>query len=840
VKFDSAERSDPVRVPLSWLREYVDLPEDQSGREVGDRLVRAGLEVETVESFGHDVTGPLVIGEVLSFTDEKHSNGKTIRWCSVDVGEGEPRGIVCGALNFAVGDRVPVALPGCVLPGGFAITARKTYGHVSDGMICSARELGLGDEHSGILVLSDRPDIGADAAAVLELRDDVLDIAVTPDRGYALSVRGVAREAATAYAVELRDPAAVDAAAPAAGTTDGWPVRIEDESGCDRFVAVTVTGFDPGAPSPLWLQRRLARGGMRPISLAVDVTNYVMLELGHPLHAYDRAKLRGTIVVRRARAGERIETLDGTTRKLDADDLLITDDSGPIGIAGVMGGASTEVSAETSDVVLEAAHFDPATIARAARRHKLPSEASRRFERGVDSALGWAAARVAADLLVRLGGGRVEPGVTVVGEPPAREALEIPLDLPSRVVGTAYDDAGVVSALTAVGCAVEQLDDRRLRVTPPTWRPDLTDPYDLVEEVARLHGYDAIPPRLPVAPAGRGLTESQRQRRRVGRALAAAGCVEAPSYPFVGEPAWDALGLPADDARRQALRLLNPLSDEEPLLRTTLLPGLLAALRRNVGRGTSDVALFEIGQVFRPRPDAPTGAPALGVDRRPTAEELAAQEAALPDQPTRVAAVLAGDAERPGWWGAGRPAGWADAVELARRVAREYAVELEVARDDHAPWHPGRCAVLRAGGTVVGHAGELHPRVVAALSLPPRSSALELDLDLLAAASGGLVQAPTVSTYPVATQDVALVVEEGVPAAEVLAALRDGAGPLLEDLRLFDVYTGDQIGTGAKSLAFALRFRAQDRTLTVEEVTAARDAAVAEAARRTGAVLRGA
>ena len=356
-----------------------------------------------------------MLGRVASFEEESHSNGKTVRWCQVDVGEhGQLRGIVCGARNFAIGDLVVVALPGASLPGGFAITSRKTYGHVSDGMICSPRELGVGDDHDGIWVLpGDAGAPGDDAIMALGLRDDVLDIAVTPDRGYALSMRGVARECAGVFGVTFADPV-VD---PQAEREPAWPVEVQDEGGCDRFVARTLTGLDPTAPTPLWMRRRLQLAGMRPISLAVDVTNYVMVELGQPLHAYDRERLTGAIVVRRARPGETLTTLDGAVRDLDIDDLLITDDTGPIGIAGVMGGASTEIHAASTDVVIESAHFDPASISRSARRHKLPSEASRRFARGVDTALQEAAAERAVDLLVTLGGASVEPGRTVVGAP---------------------------------------------------------------------------------------------------------------------------------------------------------------------------------------------------------------------------------------------------------------------------------------------------------------------------------------------------------------------------------------------------------------------------------------
>jgi phenylalanyl-tRNA synthetase beta chain len=834
-----------MRAPVSWLREYVDLPDDVTARDLAARLIAAGLEVETVDHVGADITGPLVVGRVLTLVDEQHSNGKTIRWCRVDVGpvHNDPadddvppgRGIVCGALNFAVDDLVVVSLPGAVLPGGFAITARRTYGHVSDGMICSSRELGTGDDHDGIIVLpADAGAPGDDAIALLGLREDVLDIAVTPDRGYALSLRGIAREAATAYGVPFRDPAALEVAeAPA----DDWPVELADLEGCDRFVFRSVTGFDEAATSPVWLQRRLAQAGMRPISLAVDVTNYVMLELGQPLHAYDRSRLRGTVVVRRAEPGEQLETLDGVVRTLDPDDLLITDDRGPIGIAGVMGGASTEIDATTTDIVIEAAHFEPTTIARSARRHRLPSEASRRFERGVDDRLQEAAAERAVRLLSELGGATVVGTATVADRGRSRVEVDLDLDLPSRLVGHTYPHDEVERLLTAVGCTVEVSGSRAL-VVPPSWRPDLRMPADLVEEVARLHGYDAIPALLPVAPGGRGMTDAQRLRRRVGQVLAGAGFTEVLTYPFVSPSVHDAFGLAADDARRRSVRLANPLSEEEPELRTSLLPGLLATLRRNVSRGIDDVALFETGLVFRPRPGAPDVAPRPGVTGPPSRDELLALDAALPDQPRRVAVVMAGAREAAGWWGEGRAATWADAVEAARLVADAARAELTVRSDQHAPWHPGRCAVLLAGSDVVGHAGELHPRTLGELGLPPRTVAMELDLDLLARHGSPVAPAPRVLTYPVAKEDVALVVDASVPAADVAAALRDGAGELLERVRLFDVYTGEQVGAGSRSLAFNLRFRAEGRTLTVEEVSAARDAAVAEARRRTGAVQR--
>lgn len=850
-----------MRVPLSWLREYVDLPATETGRDVQAKLVSAGLEVETVEQLGAGLKGPLVVGKVLTI-EELEGFKKPIRFCTVDVGTangtGEPQEIVCGARNFAVGDKVVVVLPGAVLPGDFAISARTTYGKTSHGMICSGDELGMGDSAGwgadGILVLPPEHEAGSDAIELLELVDEVLDIAVTPDRGYCLSLRGVARETAITYGLTLRDPALLDVPAP---NSFGHPVEIADPRGCDRFTARTVTGLDPEAHSPIWLRRRLQKAGMRTISLAVDITNYVMLELGQPLHAYDRSRLAGAIGVRRAHAGEKITTLDGAQRVLDTQDLVITDDRGPIGLAGVMGGANTEIADTTTavsdslgsmgqvqgttDVVIEAAHFDAISIARTARRHKLASEASKRFERGVDPRAAAAAAQRTVDLLVLLAGGSAGAGVTEVVATSAPHTIAMPADHPDRVAGVGYGRETVVRRLQQIGCDVYGQDE--LLVTVPSWRPDLGEPNDLAEEVIRLEGYENLPSTLPTPPSGRGLTERQRLHRRVGRALAGAGFVEALNHPFIGDAVLDAFGLPADDDRRRTVKLVNPLSDEEPALRTTLLPGLLSALRRNDGRGSHDLALFETGLVFEPTGHETVPA-RLPVDRRPTDEEVAALDASLPRQPRHAAVVLAGAREQAGWWGEGRPAEWADAVEAARTVARESGAELTVRAERYEPWHPGRCAALFAAvdgeETLIGHAGELHPRVVKALGLPERTSAMELDLDLLERAGTGVIRAPRISTYPVATQDVALVVPGDVPAAEVEWALREGAGELLESLRLFDVFAGEQIGAGHKSLAYALRFRAPDRTLTVDETTAARDAAVALAAERTGAVLRGA
>jgi phenylalanyl-tRNA synthetase beta chain len=559
-----------------------------------------------------------------------------------------------------------------------------------------------------------------------------------------------------------------------------------------------------------------------------------MLETGQPLHAFDRAKLRGTLGVRRAKPGETLTTLDDVTRTLDPDDLVVTDDTGAIALAGTMGGASTEIGSGTTDIVLEAAHWDPGSITRTARRHRLPSEASKRFERGVDPEIAGIALQRCIDLLSEHGGASAAPGYTVVGDPLAPQAIVMSALRPQSLAGMAISPGDVRAHLEAVGCTVEGIDV--LRVQPPTWRPDLLQPADLIEEVVRLAGYDNLPSVLPVPPAGTGLTPEQRLHRAMSRALAHAGLVETLSYPFVAPETHDVFGLPTDDPRRRALRVVNPLSDTEPELRTSLLPGLLSTVVRNVGRGNRDLAIFEAGLVFEADPDAPA-MPAPDVSARPTDAEIAQLYEAVPRQPRHIGAAFAGGIERPGWDGPGRAANWADAIEAAQVVARAAHTELEIRPAQYAPWHPGRCAELLLDGRVVGHAGELHPRVVAALGLPERTCAMELDVDAFTPPEPPT--APHISTFPPVLLDVALVVEADVPSAAVLAALREGAGELLESARLFDVYAdAERIGTGKKSLAFALRFRAPDRTLTLEEANAMRDAAIERAAEATGAQLR--
>ena len=830
-----------MRVPYSWLREVVQAGApgwDVAPAELEQTLVRIGHEVEEVVPLG-PVDGPLTVARV---TDIEELTGfkKPVRACLVDVGADQQREIVCGASNFAVGDLVVVALPGATLPGGLAIATRNTYGRTSDGMICSAAELGLGADHSGILVLPPgTAEPGADGAAVLGLDDVVFHLAITPDRGYGMSVRGLAREVACAYDLDFVDPASDEVVKPLPANGEAWPLTVQAETGVRRFALRPVTGIDPAAVSPWWLQRRLLLAGIRAASPAVDVTNYVMLELGHPMHAHDCNRISGGLGVRFARPGETVVTLDDIERRLDPADVLIVDDRTTAAIGGVMGAASTEVRTDSTEVLLEAAVWDPAAVSRTQRRLHLPSEAARRYERGVDPAISVAALDRCAALLVDIAGGAVSEELTDWrGDPPRQDwagsPIRISADLPDRIAGVGYPAGTTARRLAQIGALVTEEGDT-LVVTPPSWRPDLLQPADLVEEVLRLQGLEAIPSVLPSAPAGRGLTPRQKRRRAIGKSLAQSGYVEILPTPFLPPGVFDLWGLPADDPRRTTTQVLNPLEADRPHLATTLLPALLEALVRNVSRGLVDVALYALAQVVQPTEET-RGVQPIPVHRRPTDTEIAVLDASLPRQPQHVAAVLAGLRERRGPWGPGRRAEAADAFEAARIIARAGGVEVSLRAAQHLPWHPGRCAEVLVGETVVGHAGQLHPAVIERSGLPSGTCAVELNLDAIPIAEA--LPAPAVSPFPAVFQDVSLVVPAHVPAQAVADAVRQGAGELLEDLQLFDVFTGPQIGEDRKSLTFALRFRAPDRTLTEDDASAARDAAVRRAAEVVGAELR--
>jgi phenylalanyl-tRNA synthetase beta chain len=831
-----------MRVPLSWLRESVDLEKDATPNFVMAQLVKVGLEEEG--SHGGELSGPIVVGQVLAFVDEPQSNGKTIRWCQVRVakdgelaadGGGDVRGIVCGASNFLVGDKVVVSLPTAVLPGNFIISARKTYGHVSDGMIASARELSLSDEHDGILRLITMdldPEVGTNALELLGLHESAAEVNVTPDRGYCLSIRGIAREYSHAAKVEFTDPASrVEV-----GKAAGFPLLINDLApihgvpGVSRFRLLSVTGIDAQAKIPDWMKARLQLAGMRSISIAVDVTNYVMLELGQPLHAYDQQKLSGGISVRRALAEEELKTLDGKMRKLSVEDLVICDESGPIGMAGVMGGFSTEVGDSTKDILLEAAVFDPISIARSSRRHKLPSEASKRFERGVDSEVGLFSLYRAAALLEELAGGTVTDVGADFSIPVSKTTIELPQGFAGNLVGVDYTKAQIAGVLLEIGCEVLDRGDI-LSVTTPSWRPDLTHKTDLVEEVARLLGYDLIPSRIPTAPPGRGLTARQKFRRRVVSALAGSGHVEVLNYPFVSseQNSWFNPG--------PAVVLENAMQSEFPELRRSLIAPLLIAAQRNISRGQTSLALYEEGSVFLESKGQGVASLPLG-GQKPTASELQSLIESIPQQPKHVAGVILGD------WIAQAPgqkvieAGYPQAIDAVRAVIAAAGLRGTVVQQVIPGFHPGRAGEVFVFGKSVGFVGELDPAISQDLHLPRRVGVYEINLDAVFALAPEVLVAFELGIMPAATQDLSLVVGIEVPAGAVSEAIYEGAGELLEEARLVDDYRGTGVDTGKKSLTFSLVFRARDRTLTQVEATMARDKAVALAFERFQATLR--
>ena len=816
-----------MRAPLSWIKEFVEIPATITAEQISDALIRVGFEVEEIIVQGADLTGPLKFGNVLSI-EEITEFKKPIRYVGLDCGEGETRYVICGASNFAVGDIVCVAIPGAVLPGNFAISARETYGKTSNGMICSGRELGISEDHSGIMVFAEGSvEIGEDAIAALEINDVIFDIAVNPDRGYALSIRGVAREVAAALNLKYTDPVDALRAVSFEKTGTGVAAKIVDKDAASVFYLRTLKDFDQTAKTPIWMRRRIEKMGMRSISLVVDVTNYVMLELGQPLHAFDAEKIAGGLSIKRAGSVQKFTTLDGQERTLDPDDLMVWDDQKPLALAGTMGGLESEITETTSRIAVEAVRFNPIAVAKNSRRHKLSSEASRRLERSVDPSLAEYASARFVQLLTQLStASHVE--TVIDGEPRYAPIVKVDPTYVASVLGIEISSAEIAKHLRSVGCDV---NESTFEVDPPSWRADLVQPADFVEEVARMVGYDAIPSILPPRPKHASLTSTQKRRRAVATMLASRGFAEVQTFPFTNQQTIDSMGFVGE--RASTYQIANPMSEEFPLMRVHLVPGLIEVAQRNISRGAKDFAIFEMGSIFRSSQKlVPAISPELG--KRPDQSIIDAITASVPPQAYHVAGLLVGKNESSDWQGPARVYTWQDAIAYAQDILQLCNLEWSIKRSDFAPWHPGRCAELIVDGKAVAHAGELHPRIVAAYGLPERSVAFAVGLSALPETE--LVRPYSVGTMPAALQDVALIVDASVAAGDVEAALRSGAGELLESITLFDRY--DKIGDGKISLAFNLIFRAPDRTLTGAEITAAREAAVEAAEKATGAILR--
>jgi len=819
-----------MKIPLSWLKEYVTLPAKITSEQISQAFVKVGFEIESIEEQGADLKGPLVVGKVLSI-EELSEHKKPIRFVGLDVGEKKTRYVICGARNFKVNDLVVVALPGALLPGDFKISARETYGKISDGMICSAKEIGISDEHAGIIVLQEGK-IGQDAIALLDVRDVIFDVSVNPDRGYAMSVRGLARELAGSLQVKYVDPADPKIAKKFGKNSNpkAVSVKIEDKSGADQIYIRTLDQVNVKKSTPLWMQRRIEKCGMRSISLAVDITNYVMLELGQPLHAFDAQYIMGGLRVVRAGKFTKLTTLDKVDRKLDPDNLLIADAKTPLALAGTMGGLTSEVSNMTTKIALEAAHFDPLSISRNSRSHNLSSEASRRMERNTDPALAEIASARATQLLMDLADAKYV-GTSQAGSPIKNRKVKISQTQISKYLGFPYTAKQVKSALLLIGCKVAGSADL-LTVEVPTWRPDLINFADFAEEIARLNSYDLIPATLPTGKGGARLNDMQYRKRAVAISLANQGFTEVINYPFVSQEMVDLLGFTGD--RAKSFKIANPMSEEFPLLRTHLLPGLLTTAVRNIGRGSKNLAIFEIGTIFR-NTTSLGKAVNPGISKRPSEKIIKDIYDGVPKQMLFVGAVVTGETILSDWQGSGSKFYWSDAIAKAEEIIESTGNDYEIFSSDLAPWHPGRCAELRVNGKPVAHAGELHPRVITALNLPERSCAFAVILSELP--SAGVTKAPAIWSFPAVVQDVALVVESKISAADLTAAIKQGAGPLLESIVLFDRY--DQMAGNKVSLAFTLTFRASDRTLTSDEVALYRDQAIAQAAKSVGAVLRG-
>jgi phenylalanyl-tRNA synthetase beta chain len=817
-----------MRVPYSWLREYCD-PGVSAG-ELAERLAMTGTEVERVATIGPPAAEGFVVGRVVEC--ERHPNADRLSVCAVDTGEGELRTIVCGAPNVAAGQTVPVALPGATMPGGAKLGEAKLRGVRSAGMILSAAELEIVEEADGILVLDDEAVApGTPLGNLLPVAESVLELEVTPNRVDCFGVYGVAREVHAISGVPLA-PAPWEEDAPAegeGGVEDYASVEVEVPELCPRFTARVLADVEIG-PSPAWLQARLTAAGQRPINNVVDITNYVMLLTAQPLHAFDLDRVPGgALTVRTARDGETMTTLDGVERELDTETVLVCDSNGPAGIAGIMGGQASEVSEGTTRVLLEVANWNGTNILRTSRMLSLRSEASSRFEKQLHPDLCLRAQRLASRLMVELCGARLVPGtIDVAAEPPAPRRLRLRGSRVEQLLGMRMPQTDEISYLQRLGFAAEPEDGDLIVEVPADRHYDVTREVDLVEEVARIHGLDEhLPSTLPAIGQVGGLSRPQRLRRRAEDAMRDLGFDEVVGWSFTDPGEAGRLRIPDGDQRAAAVLLSNPLSEDQSAMRTVLLGSLLDVARRNAAHGAERIALFESGRVYLA--PSPTGQEE-GLDRPESADRLPfpGEQPAPVAEPHRLGCIAVGPLAPASWRGGGEPADFFALKGTLEALAARLGAELSFAADPEPFLHPGRAARVAVAGVPLGWLGELHPLVCREWDLAG-ASGFEVDLaPLLAAASAGEETFEDVTTYPAVRQDLALVVPGEVPAAAVREAVLAGGGELLRAATVFDLYEGEQLGEGRKSLALRLEFRAADRTLTDEEVASLRNSIAAE------------
>lgn len=800
-----------MRVSYAWLKEFLDaLPPPA---DLAARLTMAGIEVEAAEAVGSDFS-QVVVGRIEAIAPHPASDRLTC--CRVSVG-GEPLPIVCGATNVKEGDWVPVALPGATLAGGRRIEATAIQGQISQGMLCSEQELGLGPDGDGILILPGPLPLGRPLEEALALADHVLEIAVTPNRGDCLSHLGVAREVAALTGSRLAVPRRVPREAGERASRLA-AVQIADPDLCPRYVARVIRGVRVG-PSPFWLRRRLEVCGIRPINNVVDATNYVMLEVGQPLHAFDLTLLtERRIVVRRARSGERLTTLDGVTRALTPGMLVIADAALPVAVAGVMGGAGTEVRPDSTDLLLESAIFDPLSVRRTAKALGLSTEASYRFERGVDPEGPARAADRVARLIQETAGGTAARGLLDARPVPlAPQRLTLRLPRAAAILGMPVEAAAASTILRGLGFTVRRWGGKSLTVAVPSWRSDVTREIDCIEEMARVQGFEKIPVSLPT---GRAVTPTHLQAQRletlVRRLLVAAGYQEVINFPFTREDVFDTFALPPGHPLRDAVRIRNPLGGGETLLRIFLLPALLQDLLTNERRGIRSAWLFEVAHVYRPMPGE-----------------------RLPREEGRLAAVATGPRGRIHWSGEAGAADFFDAKGTLEALGRALGIALGFGGEAEAPYlHPGRQAAVLAGGEAVGLAGEVHPDVCARLGLAGSPVAFEVDLDRLLSHAAPVAQYRPLPRFPAVIRDVAVLVPADLPAARVREVIEAAGGAWVESVTLFDLYEGEKIPAGHRSLAFSVAYRAADRTLTDAEVNVAHGEVLARLQTELGASIR--
>lgn len=795
-----------MRVPLSWLAEMVDLQGIDHG-ELAHRLSMTGTKVESIVQPGKEIGG-IIVAEVKAI--QEHPNADNLSLVDVSTGDGVTQ-VVCGAKNFAVGDRVPFARVGSRLPG-FEIGARKIRGIVSEGMLCSGSELGISKDHSGLLILQPDAPLGADVSALLGLDDTIIELELTPNRPDCMSILGVAREVAALYGRPLVRP-------PADTVLDGSPsvsVTIEDPQGCPRYLAVAISGVAIG-PSPAHIASRLLAAGVRPISNVVDATNYVLMELGQPTHAFDAGRVTDrSIIVRRATEGETLVTLDDVERSLVASDLLITDPGGPIALAGVMGGRDSEVSSSTTEVILEVASFERSAVALTSRRLGLRSEASSRFERGVDVESAPFAAARCADLIVQLAGGRVDGAADEYPQPFVRPTVTLRPVRTDHLLGMNIAPERQVEHLRSIELDAT-LDGDVISVQVPAFRPDLEREVDLIEEVARLEGFENLPATVPSGPAG-GLTREQAAVRTITRVLAARGLAEAWTSSFIAEPDLDLMGLDADHPYRHVVRVANPMVEQEGALRSTMIPGLLRSVARNHAHRAQGVALFEVSHIY-------------GL----TTGDLA-------DEQLVLGLATAGYRIPPSWNSDGQR--WdfftaKGALEAALSAIGVEGCTYAPVGGATAPFHPTRAASITLGGASIGVIGEIHPDVCDRFDIPEGAVIVEVSLAPVFAASPDRKEAVELPRFPSMHIDLAVVVDRGVAAGKVEDIIRKAGSPEVVAVRLFDLYEGEQVPAGKKSLAFSLELRDPERTMTDEEALKVRDRIVSALAERLGAEMRG-